>query len=229
MECVPSVSVRRLASRRVPGSRTAQIKHLEDKIEDLATLLRSQTSDKATAHAVPDVVGIRTPAPSTHSLYCESVTDDSAASVDGRGSSPNVFVPVPEAGAHSTSKPTDPVVSEINVSPLPASHFDKPSILTSSFEPSALQAEERLSFFRRHMLSLFPLTYLPAEMTAKEVRERSPFLWFNIMATTAKTAGEQSAMSDSIKRFVAQKLVVDNEKNLDLLLGLIVFICWYAF
>ena len=34
-------------------------------------------------------------------------------------------------------------------------------------------------------------------------------------------------MSDHIKRFVAQRMVVHNEKNLDLLLGLLVFINWY--
>ena len=64
-------------------------------------------------------------------------------------------------------------------------------------------------------------------MTAKQLREWNPFLWLNIMAVTARTPGQQSTMSDYIKRFVAQKMVVHNEKNLDLLLGLLVFVNWY--
>ena len=77
------------------------------------------------------------------------------------------------------------------------------------------------------MLTLFPFVFLAPDMTAKQLREWSPFLWFNIMAVTARTPGQQFTMSDHIKRFVAQKMVVDNEKNLDLLLGLLVFINWY--
>ena len=226
-ECVPSVSVRKLSSRRAPGSRTTQIKYLEEKIEDLVTLLQNQTSEKPDTHAPPDVNGIRTPAPSTHSPYGESVRDDSISGADGGASNPGVFVPTPGIAPLSTSKPSNPVTLETNA--FPVSHFDKPSILTSSFEPSPLQAEECLSFFRKHMLSLFPFMYLPPDMTAKQVREWSPFLWFNIMAITVKIAGQQFPLSDSIKRFIAQKLVVDNEKNLDLLLGLLVFICWYTF
>ena len=77
------------------------------------------------------------------------------------------------------------------------------------------------------MLTLFPFVYLDPDMTAKKLREWNAFLWFNIMAVTARTSGQQSTMSDHIKRFVAQKMVVHNEKNLDLLLGLLVFINWY--
>ena len=79
------------------------------------------------------------------------------------------------------------------------------------------------------MLTVFPFVHLPPDMTAKHLREWCPFLWFNIMAVTARTPGQQSTMSDHIKRFVAQKMVVDNEKNLDLLLGLLVVINWYGY
>ena len=212
-ECVPSVSVRKLTSRRVPGSRNTQIEHLEEKIEDLVTLLRNQNSEKSNTQNASDSIGIRTPTPSTHSPYSENVRDDSSTGVDSDASV-------------SAIKPSDQVSLETNV--FQASHFDKPSILKTSVEPSSLQAEECLSFFQKHMLNLFPFIHLPSDMTAKQVRKWSPFLWFNIMAATAKTPGQQCSMSNSIKRFVAQKLIVDNEKNLDLLLGLLVFISWYV-
>ena len=77
------------------------------------------------------------------------------------------------------------------------------------------------------MLTLCPFVVLAPDITAKELRELSPFLWLNIIAVTARTPGQQSTMSDHIKRFVAQKMVVDNDKSLDLFLGLLVFINWY--
>ena len=76
------------------------------------------------------------------------------------------------------------------------------------------------------MLTLCPFVVL-APMTAKQLRELSPFLWLNIVAITTKNPGQQSIMSDHIKRSVAQKMVVENEKSLDLLLGLLVFMNWY--
>ena len=210
-QCVPSSSIRKLANRRAVSSRGAHVKHLEDKIEELVTLLRKQSSDESNADAIPHDIGILTTASSIQSLHSRSVQDE-ASGVDN-GSS---------RSSPSIRKPID-VTHGLQVS-----HFDQPSLITSSFEPSPLRAEECLSTFRNQMLTFFPFVYLPPTMTAKQVRESSPFLWFNIMAVTARTTNQRSAMSDSIKRFLAQKLVLDNEKNLDLLLGILVFICWYV-
>lgn len=209
-ECVPSSSVRKLANRRAVGSRGAHVKHLEDKIEELVTLLRNQRSDESNANTIPHGIGILTPASSIQSLHSRSATDEASGVDNGSSRSPSI------------SKPTD------GPNGLQVSHFDQPSLITSPFEPNPSQAEECLSTFRNQMLTFFPFVHLPPTMTAKQVRESSPFVWFNIMAVTARTTSQQFAMSDSIKRFLAQKLVVDNEKNLDLLLGLLVFICWYV-
>ena len=205
---MPSVSVRKLTSRRAPGSRTTQIEHLEGKIEDLITLLRNQTFDKPNNHTVPDNIGLRTPTPSTHSPYYENVNDESPAGTGVESSASNSNAFVPGVAPVTASKPNDHVASSTNV--YNVSHFDKPSILKSAAEPNPLQAEESLSFFRKHMLGFFPVVYLAPDVTAKQVREWSPFFWFNIMAATAKTPGQQFAMTDSIKRFVAQKPVIDN-------------------
>ncbi|KAL8787768.1 MAG: hypothetical protein Q9195_007637 [Heterodermia aff. obscurata] len=221
--CVSSASVRKLTSRRAPGSRTAEIEHLEKKIEELVTLLRNQTPEKSSTQIALDAIAVKTPGTSTHSPYCESVAyHPPAGVVDGNATRyPSGMASV------SSTKPFDQVLSDSNV--FPVSNFDTPSNLRSHVEPSPLQAEESLSFFRKHMLTLFPFVFLAPDMTAKQLRERSPFLWFNIMAVTARTPGQQSAMSDHIKRFAAQKMVVHNEKNLDLLLGLLVFINWFHF
>lgn len=100
-------------------------------------------------------------------------------------------------------------------------------ILTSALELQPHQAEDCLAYFHSHMLSIFPFVYLHPDMTAKQLREWYPFLWVNIMAVTVKHGtGKDVPITDSIKLFIAQKMVIDNEANLDILLGLLVFICW---
>lgn len=138
-DCVSSVSVRKLKSRRAPGSRTTQIEHLENKIEDLVTLLRNQTPEKSSIHDALDAIGVRTPATSTHSQYCESVAHDPPAGVDG-GNATLYASGIPLV---SSTKPIDQALSDLNVFPL--SNFDTPSNLRSHVEPSPLQAEVGLT------------------------------------------------------------------------------------
>jgi hypothetical protein len=76
------------------------------------------------------------------------------------------------------------------------------------------------------MLCQLPIVYLPDDVTAARVRDQTPFLWFNIMAITARSVKEQSVMSTAIREHVAQKMVVEHEKSMDLLLGLLVFMGW---
>ncbi|KAK4449642.1 hypothetical protein QBC34DRAFT_448702 [Podospora aff. communis PSN243] len=94
------------------------------------------------------------------------------------------------------------------------------------YQPTDLGAEECLKAFRENMLIFFPFIYLPASLTAKQLRESYPFFWFNIMTITCKHVDDQYLMSDAVWRFVAQKMIVEHEKSLDLLWGLITLMAW---
>jgi len=97
-----------------------------------------------------------------------------------------------------------------------------------SFEiqPSPLEAEESLDTFRKYMLTFLPFVYLPSGVTAKRLQCLYPFFWYNLMTITCKQVDRQLMMSDAIKRFVAQKMVIEHEKSLDLLWGLLTFMAW---
>jgi hypothetical protein len=188
------------------GPRTAD---LEEKIENLMTLLQNQAAAKTQFHVSPPPAGISTPAPSGDFRHSQRSNDSSV----GTGASPELAGP-----GHS------------DLLALGESAYHQRSqldILTSAFEPQPHQAEDCLEYFHSSMLTSFPFVYLRPDMTARQLREWYPFLWVNIMAVTSKHVTSQDfSITDSIKRFVAQKVVVDNEANLDLLLGLLVFICW---
>ncbi|KAK3942682.1 hypothetical protein QBC46DRAFT_255934 [Diplogelasinospora grovesii] len=257
-ECVPSVTVRKRNGRRSHVSRAAQ---LEEKLEDLVSLLRSQTSAGAaaaealagksvtpTAPAPAETgIGVNTPSPSMHSSHTPS-----------QGGGANSPTPVPCAiftaaapgcaASHAERRPApvargsllgitfdpDPPMRIDNSRtgswpPTPAPVVDPvdPSGIPSHvYQPTPLEAEESLETFRKHMLVFLPFVYLPRNMTAKRLREVNPFLWYNIMTITCKPTDRQLLMSDAIKKFIAQKMVVEHEKSLDLLLGLLSFMGW---
>jgi len=95
--------------------------------------------------------------------------------------------------------------------------------------PNPLEAAESLVTFRQYMLIFLPFVHLPATMREDMLRETYPFLWFSIMTVTCKNADKRVLMSEAVKKFIAQKLVVEHEKDLDLLLALLVILGWYAY
>lgn len=209
-------------------SRTAQ---LEAKIEDLVTLLRHQTVPAAKAPSLDNTgtnIDASTPALSNHS---------STASQSEQGSShptPASGLPFerPDRGsgkvdAEPSSRASLPghVVGSQAPAP-PAASAEPPSMPSCIYQPSAAEATERLMTFRRYMLIFFPFVYLPATVTSEQLRETYPFLWFSIMAITCRNVDRRLAMAEAVERFVAQKMVVDHEKSMDLLLGLLAMLGW---
>lgn len=80
--------------------------------------------------------------------------------------------------------------------------------------------------FRKYMLIFLPFVHLPSAMTSDRLREVYPFLWFSIMTITCKNVDRRLVMSEAVKKYLAQKMVMENEKSLDLLLGLLVIMGW---
>lgn len=80
--------------------------------------------------------------------------------------------------------------------------------------------------FRKYMLIFLPFVHLPTGMTSEKLKEGYPFLWFSIMTVTCKNVDRRLAMGEAVKKFVAQKMIIDHEKSVDLLLGLLVIMGW---
>lgn len=98
----------------------------------------------------------------------------------------------------------------------------------SAFEIPDATAEEQLRTFRQSFLPLFAFVALPATMSASGLRLQKPFLWLVIMSLTTKSVATQIAMGDSIREIVSHQVVVEHEKSLDILLGIICYQAWFA-
>ncbi|KAH7032763.1 uncharacterized protein B0I36DRAFT_100348 [Microdochium trichocladiopsis] len=83
-----------------------------------------------------------------------------------------------------------------------------------------------LSQFRSFFLQACPFIYLAPETTVAELQQKRPFLWLNIKSVCCKSTREQIALDHEIRAILAQKIIVEMERNLDLLQGLLVFLTW---
>jgi hypothetical protein len=63
------------------------------------------------------------------------------------------------------------------------------------------------------------------ERPAQLQRER-PLLWLCIWANGCKSMAQQRIIEAKIRETLAQRVLVDLERSLDLLLGLIAYLCW---
>lgn len=104
--------------------------------------------------------------------------------------------------------------------------IESSSIPPCVYQPDAFEAAEDLVTFRKNMLIFLPFVYLPPTMTSERLKALHPFLWFSVMTVTCKKVDRRLAMCDAVKKFLAHKMMVEHEKSLDLLLGLLVFLGW---
>ncbi|KAI1208402.1 uncharacterized protein F4807DRAFT_150841 [Annulohypoxylon truncatum] len=93
-------------------------------------------------------------------------------------------------------------------------------------EPTPSEAEELLKRFREDTIGFFPFVYIPPHVTSQQLREAYPFLWLNIMCIAQASHKERLSLSDQARNIVVQKVVVNREKSLDLLLGLLALVGW---
>ena len=100
------------------------------------------------------------------------------------------------------------------------------SSLVSGLEPSSDQAEEYLNIFRPHTATYFPFILVPESTAAHEIRRDRPFLWLCIMSVAAKSTAQQKALGREVKITMGREIIAEGKNNIDLLLGLLVFVAW---
>ncbi len=196
---MPSFSLRRRRAARPTAKRTT----LEARLEDIVTLLQNKPAAPTDS-----------PAPSTRSSEENPASDDSSCESLAATTLPDPRLADPGSSGSPATTPSSS-----------SSEMALPSCLSQPNDP---EAEKALQRFQNRIVGFFPFVYIPSTTTARQLREQYPFLWLNIMAVAYQESGRQRAMSEFIKQYVAQKMVIHHEKSLDLLLGLLAFIGWYA-
>jgi len=146
-------------------------------------------------------------------------------------------------------KPLLPACVSSHCSPI-----EKPSIetkprtapdMSSSIIPTVLFAESqymdptspvfckftstaRLDHFRNRLCLSFPFVVVPPSITVEELYLSRPFLYQSIIAVTSHKPDDQRELSRLFMKQVAERMFVNSERTLDLLLGILVFAGWFV-
>ncbi|PYH46320.1 Zn(II)2Cys6 transcription factor [Aspergillus saccharolyticus JOP 1030-1] len=218
-ECRQSAASRRSTTRKAGiSSSSAKISRLEDRLEDLVSLLR--------AGVQPNNIT------TTTMLGLLGQLSDNQASSNSNAASPPSMLDVPSNGS---SGPSPVYVSrnsgatstpDTSISDSGASLSSGAASLNAT-EPSGLQAEEYLTFFQTQMLPYFPCMHIPPGTTSQKLRRDRPFSWLCIMAVVSRSSAQTRPLFDRIKHIVSQKLVHEYScRDLDILQGLLIYLGW---
>ncbi|KAJ5224376.1 uncharacterized protein N7469_007879 [Penicillium citrinum] len=124
--------------------------------------------------------------------------------------------------AASTSSVFNP--SELGTSVGESSNRLYAGIPTASTED---EGDIILRIFNTQMVHLFPFVVIAPHVTAEQLRQDKPFLFLNISMVACQKSSQQRELYRIIKEYVAEHIVLQNERSLDLLQGLLVFLAWF--
>lgn len=114
----------------------------------------------------------------------------------------------------------------------PGSNVPDPSAAHRTTESTIISLDEAQVLFdryRRLMAEGMPFLVIPAEKTAWHVAEETPFLMQAIATVTMfHDLPRQQAMAKQLMRQISEKLLINGERSLELLQGILVFMNWYV-
>ncbi|THC95969.1 hypothetical protein EYZ11_004566 [Aspergillus tanneri] len=111
--------------------------------------------------------------------------------------------------------------------PNASSFYQSPSVPDAYLQSSqvvSLQAEDVLNRFRTYCATVFPFVYVSPHITVQEFEKSQPFLWLCIKAVLSLSTTQQKVLGFRVRETVSQRMLLANERSLDLLLGLLVYL-----
>lgn len=232
-ECQPTVTARKRTVKRSTVSRTAQ---LEEKLDDLVSILRAsqrhtsqplvskqtlphreqlgeQQQQQQQQQAIIQPLKSHTSSSAAGSYQPLISRLSSLADAAAVSTSTTKLPPRPctydTAAANCRPSPTDPASSDV----------DDPS------EPTPEEAEAYLVKFRQ-WLKRFPFMILNPDITAENLRQERPFLWLCIMNITTMSLPQQVLLREKVRQELGRRAMSNFDRNLDMLLGLIAYLSW---
>ncbi|KYK56933.1 hypothetical protein DCS_03939 [Drechmeria coniospora] len=214
--CERIVANRKRTQKRSASSRTAQ---LEEKLQDLVSILRAsqhpgqQGVDAASlaqssSSSSPSQSLLHQLPPSRLDSLVEAATANTASTKTRQKAPPPppLFCMDQPACADNTAVP-----SAVNA--------------YTRAEPTLEEAEVYLAKFR-DWLKNFPFMHLPADLTASALRQSRPILWLSIMNMTSMSLPQQHLLRSKFRQEIAERMIFNHERSMDLLLGLIAYLVW---
>ncbi|KAJ5095926.1 hypothetical protein NUU61_005282 [Penicillium alfredii] len=90
-------------------------------------------------------------------------------------------------------------------------------------------ADKLLHQFRTENVNYLPFIYIPPHTTSQELARDKPFFWACLTAVLAPNLTERELLFTKIKDTIHQKLLIDTDPSLEILLGIMTFISWKTY
>ena len=216
---------KRKTPNKAPAVKTSRI---EEKLDGLYTLLQSSAqsvppaTDNGSATSAPLSVQ---PSPGSLDSGCLGVRDEERL---GNLAVQRVMGHAPMDGLRLHDPVTAPDVP-YSVSGTRSVISQSPQrSLAPGMEPSLEEAEVCLDVFRLQMTGCFPFVTVPAATTASVLRVERPFLWLSIMSICSRSSEQQLALGREVRIIMSLELLLEGKNNIDLLLGIMVYLSWYV-
>jgi hypothetical protein len=78
------------------------------------------------------------------------------------------------------------------------------------------------------MASFCPFIVISPSLSAQNLQRDRPYLLKAILAVSTRDAGQQLAIGRWLVRSLTERMVINGERNLDLLLGVLTFTGWFV-
>lgn len=126
-----------------------------------------------------------------------------------------------------TLGPCMPNTSQV-LGPLPLS--TTPSDIFTRGLLTVTAAERLLEKYRVYKMAQFPFVIIPLELDISTLRQDYPFLLITILtASLEDDLPLQRELEVEVKTGISTRIIMGNERNLDILLGLLVHVAWYHY
>jgi hypothetical protein len=110
--------------------------------------------------------------------------------------------------------------------PTPGSSEQSPdSELPEEVRDQDLTEQELVTFRERHLPD-FPLVNVPSDYTAAELQRDKPTAALAVKALVTKEASKQVVLGKRLREVLTQKILIDGERSLPLLVSLLISIAW---
>jgi hypothetical protein len=97
----------------------------------------------------------------------------------------------------------------------------------AGFEMGFAEADRMLHFYRTTFSPFFPFVPVPPTITAYDLFLKQPFLFRCVVhAVAPQSPAIQRSMNQWFREFIARHIVVQQERRLELLQGMLVFLGW---
>jgi hypothetical protein len=124
-----------------------------------------------------------------------------------------------------TVVPHDPTTEQQIITPSSLDYSPQHAFSETSFDERL--TDEELAHCRQLHLSYFPFLNLPSSLTGEQLLDEKPLLSMALKTICTKAYTKQDELSRKLRGTIAQQLMVDGEKSLDLLVSLLTCMAWY--